>query len=89
MLAAYRQRTRDPYRDQMLRRVIGRTPLGFAVFLGCVALSTLFLIRPMIGPYTVCATFEEAMTFGQNEFRKRGLRLSPAIRNPWPDFTRR
>ena len=42
MLAAYRQRTRDPYRDQMLRRVIGRTPLGFAVFLGCVALSTLF-----------------------------------------------
>ena len=29
------------------------------------------------------------MTFGQNEFRKRGLRLSPTIRNPWPDFTRR
>ena len=53
------------------------------------ALSTLFLIRPMHGPYTVCATFEEAMTFGQAEFRKRGLRLSPTIRNPWPDFARR
>ena len=52
------------------------------------ALSTLFLIRPITGPYTVCATFDEAMTFGQDQFRKRGLRLSPAIRNPWPDLVR-
>jgi hypothetical protein len=50
------------------------------------ALSTLFLIRPMHGPYTVCSTFDEAMAFGQTHFRKRGLRLPPAIRNPWPDF---
>src|SRR5438132_1166822 len=41
MLAA-RHRTEDPYRDEMLRRVIARTPLGFAVFLGCLALSALF-----------------------------------------------
>src|SRR5205809_5143160 len=33
---------RDPYTDQMLQRVIGRTPLGFGVFLGCLALSALF-----------------------------------------------
>ena len=33
---------RDPYTDQMLHRVIGRTPLGFGVFLGCLALSALF-----------------------------------------------
>jgi hypothetical protein len=50
------------------------------------ALSALFLIRPMYGPYTVCASFDEAMAFGREEFRKRGLRLSPFIRNPWPDF---
>src|SRR5689334_13841242 len=50
------------------------------------ALSTLFLIRPIREPYSVCATFDEAMTFGQQAFSKRGLRLSPSIRNPWPDF---
>jgi hypothetical protein len=53
------------------------------------ALSTLFLIRPINDPYTVCATFDEAMTFGQTHFQKRGLRLSPAIRNPWPDLVKR
>jgi len=52
------------------------------------ALSTLFLIRPIKGPYTVCATFDEAMTFGQTEFKKRGLRLPPTIRNPWADVAR-
>jgi len=35
-------RTEDPYRADMLQRVIERAPLGFMVFLGCVALSTLF-----------------------------------------------
>ncbi len=50
------------------------------------ALSTLFLIRPMYGPYSVCPTFDEAMRFGQTEFNKRGLQLSPAIRNPWPEL---
>ncbi|HEX9102009.1 MAG TPA: hypothetical protein VF997_07395 [Polyangia bacterium] len=50
------------------------------------ALSTLLLIRPLYGPYTVCSTFDEAVAFGQTEFRKRGLRLPPSIRNPWSDF---
>ena len=50
------------------------------------ALSAVFLIKPIIGPYTVCATFAETMTFGQAEFKKRGLQLPPLIRNPWPDF---
>ena len=53
------------------------------------ALSTLFLIRPIREPYSVCATFDEAMSFGQQAFSKRGLRLSPSIRNPWPDFAAR
>jgi hypothetical protein len=50
------------------------------------ALSALFLIRPMYGPYTVCGSFDEAMAFGQAEFRKRGLRFPSVIRNPWPDL---
>jgi hypothetical protein len=52
------------------------------------ALSTLFLIRPINGPYTVCATFDEAMAFGQTHFQKRGLRLAPTIRNPWPELAK-
>jgi hypothetical protein len=50
------------------------------------ALSAVFLIKPMMGPYLVCATFDETMAFGRTEFRKRGMKLSPLIRNPWPDF---
>ena len=50
------------------------------------ALSAVFLIKPIIGPYTVCATFDESMAFGRAEFKKRGLQLSSLIRNPWPDF---
>jgi hypothetical protein len=50
------------------------------------ALSAVFLIKPITGPYTVCATFDETLTFGRAEFVRRGLRLSPAIRNPWPEL---
>jgi hypothetical protein len=46
------------------------------------ALSALFLIKPLNGPSSVCSTFDEAISFGQEEFRKRGLHLPP-IRNPW------
>ena len=46
------------------------------------ALSALFLIKPLNGPYVVCANFDEAIAFGQEHFKKRGLTL-PAIRNPW------
>jgi hypothetical protein len=37
----------------------------------------------------VCGTFDEAMEFGQKHFQKRGLRLPPLIRNPWPETGRR
>jgi hypothetical protein len=50
------------------------------------ALSALFLIAPMHGPYTVCASFDEAMAFGQEAFRKRGLQFPSPLRNPWPDL---
>jgi hypothetical protein len=46
------------------------------------ALSALFLIKPLNGPYIVCSNFDEAVAFGQQQFKKRGLTL-PAIRNPW------
>ncbi len=36
------QRPRDPYRDEIARRVAARVPLGVAIFFVCVALSTLF-----------------------------------------------
>jgi len=32
----------DPYRDETVRRVAARAPLGFAIFLGCLALSAIF-----------------------------------------------
>src|SRR4029077_2819600 len=32
----------DPFRDEMVRHVAARAPLGFAVFLVCLALSTFF-----------------------------------------------
>jgi hypothetical protein len=50
------------------------------------ALSAVFLIKPMNGPYTVCGTFDDAMRFGRAEMQKRGLRLAPTIRNPWPEL---
>ncbi|HLY37390.1 MAG TPA: ATP-binding protein [Candidatus Binatia bacterium] len=34
----------DPYRDEMVRRVAQRAPLGFAVFLTCLGISTFFEI---------------------------------------------
>jgi hypothetical protein len=51
------------------------------------ALSAVFLIKPMNGPYTVCGSFADAMSFGRGELRKRGLRLAETIRNPWPELT--
>lgn len=50
------------------------------------ALSAVFLIKPMPGPYTVCGSFDDAMSFGRGEFRKRGVRFPERVRNPWPDL---
>src|SRR5262245_42650821 len=36
------RRRPDPYRDEAARRLLARVPVGFALFLVCVALSTLF-----------------------------------------------
>lgn len=76
-------------REQVIRQLCIATSMISTSPALRFALSTLFLIRPMYGPYTVCGSFDEALTFGQTEFKKRGLRLPPAIRNPWPDFARR
>ncbi|MGZ3426062.1 MAG: hypothetical protein ACXVCV_05395 [Polyangia bacterium] len=72
-------------REQVIRQLCIATAIISSSAAFRFALSALFLIRPMIGPYTVCATFDEAMTFGRTEFQKRGLRLEPGIRNPWPE----
>jgi hypothetical protein len=48
------------------------------------ALSAVFLIKPIIGPYTVCASFDETLRFGHEQLKKRGLRLPATIQNPWP-----
>src|SRR4051812_10279232 len=37
-----RTAARDPYRDDIRRRLAARAPLGFGVFLFCVAVSTVF-----------------------------------------------
>src|SRR5690242_14811801 len=36
------RRNGDPYRDEMVRRVAQRAPLGFVVFLTCLGISTFF-----------------------------------------------
>src|SRR5262245_3131515 len=41
-MTAPESRNGDPYRDEMVRRVAERAPLGFAVFLTCLALSAFF-----------------------------------------------
>jgi len=41
-MLAVRHRSPDRYGEEMLRRVSARAPLGFTVFLGCLALSILF-----------------------------------------------
>ena len=41
-MVGVRHRSPDRYGEEMLRRVTARAPFGFTVFLGCLALSTLF-----------------------------------------------
>src|SRR5437764_13664358 len=42
MPAARRDRGVGPYEAEVVRRVAERAPLGFAVFLGCLVLNTIF-----------------------------------------------
>ena len=48
-------------------------------------LSSVFLLRPLVTPYTVCGTVAEALAFVQREARKREMPLPATITNPWPD----
>jgi hypothetical protein len=47
-------------------------------------LSSIFLIKPMACPYKVCASFDEAYRFVEEQSRARGLAL-PSLVNPWRD----
>jgi len=49
-------------------------------------LSTVFLVKPMVCPYVVCGSFQEAERFVRAEAHKRRLTLPPRILNPWPDL---
>ena len=48
-------------------------------------LSAVFLVKPMVCPYLVCADFEEASRFVRQEAQKRRLGLSKIV-SPWPDL---
>jgi hypothetical protein len=47
-------------------------------------LSAVFLVKPMVCPYVVCGSFDEASRFVRREAQKRRLVL-PKIVSPWPD----
>src|SRR5206468_10249022 len=48
-------------------------------------LSSIFLLRPMVTPYVVCGTVDEALAFVQHEGRRRKMPLPATLKNPWPD----
>lgn len=48
-------------------------------------LSSVFLIKPMSCPYTVCASLEEADRFLRSVASERHLRLPAVLRSPWRD----
>ncbi len=48
-------------------------------------LSSVFLIKPMSCPYTVCASLEEAARFLHPVAAQRRLVLPPILRSPWQD----
>ena len=48
-------------------------------------LSSVLLIRPLVMPYIVCATFDEAVAFLRGHADKRKLLLPPIVRKPWAD----
>lgn len=49
-------------------------------------LSAVFLIKPMVCPYQVCANFAEAEQFVRAEAQKRRLTLPSRIACPWPEL---
>jgi hypothetical protein len=48
-------------------------------------LSAVFLVKPMVCPYAVCANFGEAERFVREQARSRNLKLAEPLRAPWPD----
>jgi hypothetical protein len=50
------------------------------------ALSTVFLVKPMVCPYVVCSTFDDAVAFVRAQAERGGLRLPSAVRSPWPEL---
>ncbi len=50
-------------------------------------LSAVFLVKPMVCPYLVCGSFDEASQCVRDEARRRRLLLPPKLVNPWPDLS--
>src|SRR5437763_732609 len=75
--------TGDPYRDEMVRRVTQRVPLGFVIFVACVALSTFFEVvhfperRAWIGLFA--ATFLALATGACATVRRRPAWTIPVL----------
>jgi hypothetical protein len=52
-------------------------------------LSAVFVIKPMVCPYQVCADFEHAEKFVRSEADKRRLVLPSKVVCPWPELSSR
>jgi hypothetical protein len=50
------------------------------------ALSAVFLVKPMVCPYVVCGTFDDALAFVRAQAQRGGLRLPSTVRSPWPEL---
>ena len=48
-------------------------------------LSSILLLRPLVMPYTVTATMEDAFAFLRGHANKRNLALPAGLHSPWPD----
>jgi len=50
------------------------------------ALSAVFLVKPMVCPYVVCSTFDDALAFVRAQATRGGLTVPPTVRTPWPEL---
>jgi hypothetical protein len=49
-------------------------------------LSAVFLIKPLVVPYQVCASFADAEAFARKVAPTKKIVLPPRLRCPWPDL---
>ena len=76
-VAQWMKATADETRRWCVGNGIVSQSLGFRFLL-----SSIFLVKPMPCPYSVCSSWDEAMTWIQGVSSKSGLAVPP-VPNPW------